>query len=70
MTTSKKTTVEKVKWTTDQEIELIDFYHDHEFLWDPKHVNYHKKKVKSNALEELAFRLGEGFNGMIKLFRA
>ncbi|XP_067122069.1 uncharacterized protein [Centruroides vittatus] len=45
------------KWSLEAETALLDFYRDHEELWQPKHEDYFKRYVREALMETICAKL-------------
>lgn len=45
------------KWSLEAEMALLDFYREHEELWQPKHEDYFKRYVREALMETICAKL-------------
>lgn len=53
--------VSNVRWTFDDEVILIDFYHDNPVLWNPRLEEY-KSAAKSSLIDDIGILLDKKFS--------
>ncbi|CAN0331606.1 unnamed protein product [Lampetra planeri] len=53
-------------WDASQEVFLIEWFHDHRFMWDPSNPDYFKRDKRNRKMNELCEQLGGDAHGLDK----
>ncbi|XP_078473840.1 uncharacterized protein LOC144949609 [Lampetra fluviatilis] len=51
-------------WDASQEVFLIEWFHDHRFMWDPSNPDYFKRDKRNRKMNELCEQLGGDAHGV------
>ncbi|MPC93830.1 hypothetical protein E2C01_088975 [Portunus trituberculatus] len=51
----------KFAWTRESEELLLEQVRDHRIVWDPKHVDYHRFKLRQEIFSQIADTIREQF---------